>query len=94
MVLRFLPTQQAALIEGSKPCEGLNGKYNIPTAGYAVFTDAESAKAYIKQHGAPVVVKADGLAAGKGVLVMTIEEALSGIDAIMCVRRSGRVSRG
>ncbi|MGI6092889.1 MAG: phosphoribosylamine--glycine ligase [Veillonellaceae bacterium] len=87
----FGPTQQAALIEGSKSfAKDLMEKYNIPTAGYAVFTDAESAKAYIKQHGAPVVVKADGLAAGKGVIVaMTIEEALSGIDAIMCDKAFG-----
>lgn len=87
----FGPTQQAALIEGSKSfAKELMQKYNIPTAGYAVFTNAESAKAYIEQHGAPVVVKADGLAAGKGVIVaMTIEEALVGIDEIMCDKAFG-----
>jgi len=82
----FGPTQSAARIEGSKAfAKDLMAKYNIPTAGYAVFTDAEAAKQYITQQGAPVVVKADGLAAGKGVVVaMTIDEALAAVDMIMC----------
>jgi len=82
----FGPTQSAARIEGSKAfAKDLMAKYNIPTAGYAVFTDAEAAKQYISRQGAPVVVKADGLAAGKGVVVaMTVAEALGAVDMIMC----------
>ena len=82
----FGPTQGAAQIEGSKAfAKYLMEKYNIPTAGFAVFTDAEAAKQYITKQGAPVVVKADGLAAGKGVVVaMTVAEALAAVDMIMC----------
>ena len=82
----FGPTQKAAQIEGSKAfAKYLMEKYNIPTAGFAVFTDAEAAKKYVLEQGAPVVVKADGLAAGKGVVVaMTVEEALAAVDMIMC----------
>lgn len=82
----FGPTQRAARIEGSKAfAKDLMAKYSIPTAGYAVFTDAEVAKQYISEQGAPVVVKADGLAAGKGVVVaMTVAEALAAVDMIMC----------
>jgi phosphoribosylamine--glycine ligase len=59
-------------------------KYGIPTAKYEVFTDAEAARAYIRQEGAPIVIKADGLAAGKGVIVaMTEQEALAAIADIM-----------
>lgn len=82
----FGPSQSAARIEGSKAfSKYLMEKYKIPTAGFAVFVDAEAAKKYIRQQGAPVVVKADGLAAGKGVVVaMTLEEALAAVDMIMC----------
>lgn len=82
----FGPTQAAARIESSKTfAKELMEKYNIPTAKFAVFTDADGAKEYIKNQGAPVVVKADGLAAGKGVVVaMTIDEALSAVDMMMC----------
>ena len=74
----FGPTKAAAQIEGSKSfAKDLMAKYGIPTAGYGTFTDAEEAKAFIRQKGAPIVVKADGLAAGKGVIVaMTLDEAL------------------
>ena len=59
-------------------------KYGIPTAKYEVFTDADEARAYIKKEGAPIVIKADGLAAGKGVIVaMTLEEALDAVHEIM-----------
>ncbi|HAJ20354.1 MAG TPA: phosphoribosylamine--glycine ligase, partial [Rhodospirillaceae bacterium] len=59
-------------------------KYNIPTAAYGRFTDAQAAKDYIHAQGAPIVVKADGLAAGKGVTVaMTVQEALDAVDAAM-----------
>ncbi|MBE6073433.1 MAG: phosphoribosylamine--glycine ligase [Selenomonas ruminantium] len=81
----FGPTKLAAEIEGSKAfSKGLMKKYNIPTAKYEVFTDADAARAYIEQEGAPIVIKADGLAAGKGVIVaMTKEEALAAVADIM-----------
>jgi phosphoribosylamine--glycine ligase len=81
----FGPTKLAAEIEGSKAfSKGLMKKYGIPTAKYEVFTDAEAARAYIRQEGAPIVIKADGLAAGKGVIVaMTEQEALAAIADIM-----------
>ena len=81
----FGPRAKAAEIEGSKAfAKNLMKKYGIPTARYDVFTEAESARAYIRKEGAPIVVKADGLAAGKGVIVAeTIQEALDAIDAIM-----------
>lgn len=71
----FGPSQRAAAIESSKQvAKELMSKYEIPTAAYAVFTEAEAAIAYIKKQGAPIVVKADGLAAGKGVIVAMDEE--------------------
>ena len=81
----FGPRANAAEIEGSKSfAKDLMKKYGIPTARYEVFTAAELARAYIRQEGAPIVVKADGLAAGKGVIVaMTEQEALDAVDAIM-----------
>ena len=81
----FGPRANAAEIEGSKAfAKNLMKKYGIPTARYEVFTEAEPARAYIRKEGAPIVVKADGLAAGKGVIVAeTIQEALDAIDAIM-----------
>src|SRR5690606_12611677 len=64
----FGPSKAAAQIEGSKAfAKELMKKYNIPTAGYETFTDIAPAIAFIQQHGAPIVIKADGLAAGKGV---------------------------
>ncbi len=73
----FGPSKAAAQLEGSKSfSKDFLAKYNIPTAKYATFEDVDAALAYIKENGAPIVVKADGLAAGKGVIVaMTIEEA-------------------
>ena len=81
----FGPRAKAAEIEGSKSfAKDLMKKYGIPTARYEVFTAAEPARAYIRQEGAPIVVKVDGLAAGKGVIVaMTEQEALDAVDAIM-----------
>jgi len=81
----FGPNQAAAQIEGSKGfSKDLMARYNIPTAAYQSFTDHAAAVAYIKEQGAPIVVKADGLAAGKGVIVaMTEEQAIAGIDDIM-----------
>ncbi|MCI6100212.1 MAG: phosphoribosylamine--glycine ligase [Selenomonas sp.] len=84
-ILAFGPRKKAAELEGSKAfSKGLMKKYGIPTAKYEVFTDAEAAKAYVKQEGAPIVIKADGLAAGKGVIVaMTLDEALAAVSDIM-----------
>ena len=81
----FGPTAAAAQIEGSKGfMKDLCARANIPTARYARFTDAAKAKAYVQEHVAPIVIKADGLAAGKGVTVaMTKDEALAAIDAAM-----------
>lgn len=81
----FGPKKNAAVIEGSKSfAKDLMHKYNIPTAEYAVFEDSEQAIAYIKERGAPIVIKADGLALGKGVTVaMTEDEAIHAVrDAI------------
>ncbi|MCY1119875.1 phosphoribosylamine--glycine ligase [Bacillus safensis] len=74
----FGPNAKAAVIEGSKEfAKDLMKNYDIPTAAYAAFTSFEEAKAYVEEKGAPIVIKADGLAAGKGVTVaMTLEEAV------------------
>src|SRR3954467_15330206 len=74
----FGPSRAAAQLEGSKGfTKDLCKATNIPTANYERFGDADAAKAYIRAQGAPIVVKADGLAAGKGVVVaMTLDEAL------------------
>lgn len=81
----FGPSAAAAELEGSKGfMKDICAKYGIPTAAYARFTDAESAKAYIREQGAPIVVKTDGLAAGKGVTVaQTLDEALNAVDDAM-----------
>jgi phosphoribosylamine--glycine ligase len=78
----FGPTRAAARLEGSKSfTKQLCRDNNIPSAAYEHFKDAEAAKAYIREQGAPIVVKADGLAAGKGVVVaMTLDEALAAVD--------------
>jgi len=78
----FGPSKEAAKLEASKAfTKEICDAANAPTAAYARFTDAAAAKAYIQAQGAPIVVKADGLAAGKGVIVaMTDEEALAAID--------------
>lgn len=81
----FGPNKAAAQMEGSKAfAKDIMAKYNVPTAKYATFTNEADAKAYIKEQGAPIVVKADGLAAGKGVVVaQTVEEALDAVNAMM-----------
>ncbi|CAK7023106.1 phosphoribosylamine--glycine ligase [uncultured Phascolarctobacterium sp.] len=81
----FGPSKAAAELEGSKAfSKQLMEKYNIPTAFFKVCEDIVTAKAYVKEKGAPIVVKADGLAAGKGVVVaMTEQEALDAIDDMM-----------
>jgi phosphoribosylamine--glycine ligase len=80
----FGPTKAAAQLEGSKGfMKDLCAKYGIPTAAYGRFKDAAGAETFIRKHGAPIVVKADGLAAGKGVTVaMTLDEALAANAAL------------
>ncbi|MFC4260637.1 phosphoribosylamine--glycine ligase [Marinobacter lacisalsi] len=77
----FGPTEGAAQLEGSKAfTKDFLARQKIPTAAYANFTDVDQALAYVREQGAPIVVKADGLAAGKGVIVaMTLEEAEAAI---------------
>ena len=81
----FGPGKQAAQLEGSKAfTKDLCAEFGIPTAAYRRFTDAQAAKAYIRQNSVPIVVKADGLAAGKGVVVATTaEEAEDAIDMML-----------
>lgn len=81
-IAAFGPGKIAAQLEGSKGfTKDLCAKYNIPTAAYGRFTDADVAKAYVRATGIPIVIKADGLAAGKGVTIaMTEQEAFAAID--------------
>lgn len=81
----FGPTKAAAQLESSKEyAKDFMARHQIPSAAYASFTDLEAAKSYIREHGAPIVVKADGLAAGKGVIVaMTEDEALDAVDDML-----------
>jgi phosphoribosylamine---glycine ligase len=84
----FGPSKFAAQIEGSKGfTKDICANYNIPTAAYGRFTELEKARAYLASQGAPIVIKADGLAAGKGVTVaMTLEEAESALQDIFSGR--------
>ncbi|KAF9587861.1 hypothetical protein IFM89_006115, partial [Coptis chinensis] len=81
----FGPSAEAAALEGSKDfMKKLCHKYGIPTAKYQTFTNPSDAKQYIKEQGAPIVIKADGLAAGKGAVVaMTLEEAYEAVDSML-----------
>ena len=81
----FGPSKGAAQLEGSKAfTKDFLARHNIPTAAYANFTEIEPAVAYIKEQGAPIVIKADGLAAGKGVIVaMTEEEAIAAVNDML-----------
>ena len=81
-ILVFGPSKEAAQLEASKRfTKEVCDAANAPTAGYGHFTNAEAAKEYIREQGAPIVVKADGLAAGKGVIVAMDEQtALDAID--------------
>jgi len=87
----FGPRKNAARLESSKAyAKEIMKKYGIPTAGHEVFTDARETKAYILEQGAPLVVKADGLALGKGVVVaLDVESALAAVDLMMLDRRFG-----
>jgi len=84
-LLCFGPLAEAAQLEGSKSfCKDFMVRHNIPTAKYQSFTDQQQAIAYIKTHGAPIVVKADGLAAGKGVVVaQTEQEAIAAVEDML-----------
>lgn len=85
------PTAYCAQLEGSKAfAKDFMIKYNIPTAKYQTFTDANDAIAYVKAEGAPIVIKADGLAAGKGVIVaMTEQEAVDAINDMLSGNKFG-----
>ena len=87
----FGPSKAAAQLEGSKVfAKDLMKKYNIPTAAYGVFHNVDEAKEFIRQTGAPIVVKADGLAAGKGVVVaMTVDEANVAVEDMLSGNRFG-----
>jgi phosphoribosylamine--glycine ligase len=91
----FGPSQAAAALEGSKSfMKDLAAKYGVPTAAYARFRDPAAAKAYVARQGAPIVVKADGLAAGKGVTVArTVQEAKDAIDEALTQGRFGAAGR-
>ncbi len=87
----FGPRQNAAILEGSKAfSKDLMKKYNIPTAAYETFDDPEAALAYLETAEMPIVLKADGLALGKGVLICnTLEEAKAGVKEIMLDKHFG-----
>lgn len=81
----FGPTREAAQLESSKDfAKRFMARHNIPTAAFETFSDSVAAHAFVDKHGAPIVIKADGLAAGKGVVVaMTLGEAHSAIDSML-----------
>ncbi|AIV73415.1 phosphoribosylamine--glycine ligase [Burkholderia pseudomallei MSHR62] len=87
----FGPTKEAAQLESSKDfAKAFMKRHGIPTADYETFTDAAAAHAYLDSKGAPIVVKADGLAAGKGVVVaMTLEEAHAAVDMMLSGNKLG-----
>ncbi len=87
----FGPDKKAAILEGSKAfSKELMKKYGIPTAGYETFDDAQKALAYLETAKMPIVLKADGLALGKGVLICnTLEEAKAGVQEIMLEKHFG-----
>ncbi|MBA2876842.1 phosphoribosylamine--glycine ligase [Thermaerobacillus caldiproteolyticus] len=91
----FGPRKEAALIEGSKAfAKDIMKKYGVPTAEYASFTSYEEAKAYVEKKGAPIVIKADGLAAGKGVTVaMNVREAFDALHVMMVEKQFGEASQ-
>jgi phosphoribosylamine--glycine ligase len=87
----FGPTRQAAQLESSKAfAKDFMRRHQIPTAGYATFDDAAAAHAHVQQRGVPIVIKADGLAAGKGVVVAeTLDQAHQAIDGMLRANRFG-----
>ncbi|RUO76840.1 phosphoribosylamine--glycine ligase [Pseudidiomarina taiwanensis] len=87
----FGPTQGAAQLEGSKAfSKDFLARHQIPTAAYGTFTEIDAAKAYVSEHGTPIVIKADGLAAGKGVIIAQTEaEAFAAIDDMLAGNKFG-----
>ncbi|HCY63537.1 MAG TPA: phosphoribosylamine--glycine ligase [Oxalobacteraceae bacterium] len=87
----FGPTKEAAQLESSKDfAKAFMKRHGIPTAEYETFADAEAAHDYVNRKGAPIVIKADGLAAGKGVVVaMSLDEAHAAIDAMLSDNKLG-----
>ena len=87
----FGPTKAAAQLESSKDfAKAFMVRHNIPTAFYQTFSDITNARAYVEKHGAPIVIKADGLAAGKGVVVaMSNNEAFAAIDMMLSDNKLG-----
>jgi len=87
----FGPTKAAAQLESSKDfAKRFMTRHNIPTAFFETFSDIAAAKAYVEKHGAPIVIKADGLAAGKGVVVaMSKPEAFEAIDMMLSDNKLG-----
>ncbi|MDD2741992.1 MAG: phosphoribosylamine--glycine ligase [Rhodocyclaceae bacterium] len=87
----FGPTKEAAQLESSKDfAKRFMARHNIPTANFETFSESTAAHAYIDQHGAPIVIKADGLAAGKGVVVaMTLAEAHAAVDDMLSGNKLG-----
>ena len=87
----FGPGKNAAQLEGSKSfCKAFLEKYKIPTAGYQVFTDVEEARNYIKRQGTPLAIKADGLAAGKGVIIAFNEDqAIAAVEDMLAANKFG-----
>jgi phosphoribosylamine--glycine ligase len=91
----FGPTRAAAQLESSKDfAKSFMARHKIPTALHKTFTDAAEAKAFVTKRGAPIVVKADGLAAGKGVVVAaSVAEAHAAIDQMLTQKEPGRRRR-
>lgn len=87
----FGPSAKAAQLEGSKAfTKNFLSRHNIPSSSYKIFTEIEAAKAYIDQEGAPIVIKADGLAAGKGVIVaMSNAEAIAAVEDMLSGNKFG-----
>src|SRR5476651_604932 len=87
----FGPSQRAAQLEASKDfAKAFMQRHRIPTAAYQTFTDASAAHQYVDQRGAPIVIKADGLAAGKGVVVASdLKQAHDAIDMMLVTNKMG-----
>jgi phosphoribosylamine---glycine ligase len=94
-ILAFGPSADAAILEGSKAfTKDFLARHNIPTAWYRRFTDPDAANAFIREKGAPIVVKADGLAAGKGVIIaQTVDEACAAVHNILVDGAFGEAGR-
>jgi phosphoribosylamine--glycine ligase len=91
----FGPTRAAAQLEGSKAfCKDFLARHKVPTAAYRIFTEIEPAKDYITEQGTPIVIKADGLAAGKGVIVArSDDEAIAAAEDMLAGKAFGKAGR-